>query len=100
MANNTLLPTLITYLDNIHCSMNCQLINLRCCIARGYDPDRREPLKRDGAHYLRTNYCREESFEEDPETGLKKNCETCCYYQEDRLVQLCDTCENFSNWRN
>lgn len=51
------LPALISFIDATHCSLNCQLMNLGCCIARGYDPDRRETLKRDGPQFLRTEYC-------------------------------------------
>jgi hypothetical protein len=52
------LPALIRVLnDNVHCSMNCQLLHFKCCTARGYTPDQREVLKRDGPHLLRTEYC-------------------------------------------
>ena len=56
------LPASISILDDTHCSLNCQLMNLGCCTARGYNPDSREMLrKKDGPHYLRTGYCQKEA---------------------------------------
>ena len=61
------LPALISFIDATHCSENCILMhnNLRCCVARGDDPDRREILKRDGSNFVRTEYCRKKASNSD-----------------------------------
>lgn len=52
------LPALISFIDATRCSLDCQLMNLGCCTARGHASDRREILQREGDYYLRTEYCR------------------------------------------
>lgn len=53
------LPALINFIDDTHCSLNCQLMDLGCCTARGYNSDQREVLRNDDStHYCRTEYCR------------------------------------------
>lgn len=52
------LPALIRTIDATHCSLNCQLMDMGCCTARGDDPNQREALKRDtSTHFCRTEYC-------------------------------------------
>ena len=55
------LPALIQTVDDKHCSLNCQLLNLGRCSARGYSEKQIEDLQRnkERTHFLRTRYCRE-----------------------------------------
>ena len=59
--------------------MNCQLMNLSCCTARGYDQDRREILRKEGGpHYLRTEYCLKKASNSDVKIETCPKCGGTC----------------------
>lgn len=74
------LPALIRYLDDgVHCSLNCQLMHLNWCTARGYDPDRREVLRKDNSsHYCRTEYCLKKASNSDVKIETCHKCGGTC----------------------
>jgi len=53
------LPANIVARDKTHCSLNCNLMMMGLCVARGSQPPQAELLKKDsvGGGYLRTDYC-------------------------------------------
>jgi hypothetical protein len=86
------LPALISFIDATHCSMNCQLMNLSGCTARGYNPDQRELLKRDGPHYLRTEYCQKKASNSDVKIETCPRCGGQCEGETYSFKTKCTKC--------
>ena len=88
------LPALISFIDATHCSENCILMhnNLRCCVARGDDPDRREILKRDGSNFLRTEYCRKKASNSDVKIETCPKCGGQCEGETYSFETTCTKC--------